>query len=72
MTEPEPKLAVNHPPDVQTEIRLLRERVSDLEDGMERVDKLEKWQAFVFGAAAATGAFVGVGLTLASLLLDGK
>lgn len=35
----------------------------------ERVEKLEKWQSFMCGVSAATGAFVGVGLTLASILM---
>lgn len=45
------------------------ERVEESVDRMnERLSKQEHWQSFVFGAAAAIGALVGVAMTAWGLL----
>lgn len=51
----------------QLERRL--ERVEEDKDKLEsRMARLEHWQSFVFGAAAAIGALVGVAMTAWGLL----
>jgi len=48
----------------------LEERHEEFAAAIERrMAALEKWQAFVFGACAAIGALVGIGLTVAGFVL---